>query len=73
MIIVKLAGWTCVFYMAIAALAQLALYAAARLKGGLMYYATPRGWMLFFAIVWVASFGLAWHVFSAEIHAKFAR
>jgi hypothetical protein len=60
MIVLKLALLTCVFYLAIAVLAEAAFLAAAHLMGGLGARLTF--WVIFFALDWAISISLAWRV-----------
>jgi len=69
--ILKLAVLTSAFYVGIALLAEVALFAVARFRGGFMFHATLRGWAAFFAIVWLISFCVAWRIFSVQILARF--
>lgn len=71
MIVLKLAILTCGFYLGISILVETALFVAARMKEGFMFYATLRGWAVFFAIVWVLSFGLAWRIVVGGLRARF--
>jgi len=60
MFILKLALLTCLFYLALAVLAQVAEIAAAHLFGGITISLAV--WAIFFALVWIVSFSLAWRV-----------
>jgi len=68
-IIIKVALVTCAFYMGFAVLLQACLLLATYwtesvfIGGKLVVFA--------FAVIWAASFGLAWYLVSAGIRAKF--
>ncbi len=59
--IIKLAFFTCLSYLAVAFLIQSALYLIARWKGEAIIYASQWGWILAFGLIWLLSFKLAWH------------
>jgi hypothetical protein len=62
MVLLKLAILTCTFYLGLAVIIQAGLHLAARLKGGVMYFAGPLGWAFVFGLIWLVSFSCAWQI-----------
>ncbi len=65
MIVLRLALLTCGFYLLIAVITEVGLRVAGRLTGGIMYFGTGWGWGVFFFIVWLVSFSLAYRMYDA--------
>jgi len=59
--ILRLVLLTSILYVALAVLVELSFFAVAHFTGSVLIMATKGGWWLFFALLWLASFSLAWH------------
>jgi hypothetical protein len=70
MVILKLAVLTCAFYLGIAVLMQAALFGLALWKGMAGVLLVRWKWGAVFAVVWLASFSLAWHFIYAGFRAR---
>ena len=70
MIFTKLGILTCLFYIAIVFLMDVAVTILARRMGGFGIATKPWGWVVLFGFIWLISFGLAWRVFHAGFVAK---
>jgi hypothetical protein len=68
--ILKLAFLSCVLYMAVAILMELALFLVARFSGGSGLFANRAGWFVLFGLIWLGSFGLSYHLVVSGLHAK---
>jgi hypothetical protein len=60
--ILRISVLTCVIYILLALLLELGTTLAARFFGGLIIGGRPWGIALIFAIVWLVSYSVAWHL-----------
>jgi hypothetical protein len=70
MIFTKLGILTCLFYIAIVFLMDVAVTILARWMGGFGIAIKPWGWVVLFGLIWLISFSLAWRFFHAGFAAK---
>ena len=67
----KLALVTCAFYLGINVLLDVAMFGIALLKGGsLLGFSSRIAGILFFGLIWLLSFVLAWRIVLAPLQAK---
>jgi hypothetical protein len=71
MIILKLAGISAALYLLIALLMQSLLIMLAHLDKIILIRVNRLSMGLFFGLIWIVSFSVAWHVMSASLSAKF--
>jgi hypothetical protein len=69
--LLRLALLTCAFYLAIAVLAEVGVFVAARIKGSFGYVASPWGWAVWSGVMWLISYSLAWRVIKAWVRRIF--
>jgi len=69
-IALKLATITCIFFLAMVFLLEIAFFGLGRLRNGFMYFASPLGWGIVFSLLWLASFSLAWRILSASLRGR---
>jgi hypothetical protein len=62
MLILKLAFLTSVFYLGTAVLLETGLVLWARHSGSIGYTASRSAWFLFFGVMWLGCFSMAWHI-----------
>jgi hypothetical protein len=68
--ILKFAALTCAFYLGISVLIQAALFGVAIWKGSVGIFLSRWMWGAVFAVIWLASFSLAWHFFFSGARAR---
>ena len=73
MLILKLAFLTCVFYLGIAIVLETGIMLWARHSGTVGYAASRSLWFVFFGVMWLACFSLAWHIVYTGIHDQLHR
>ena len=69
--LLKLSALTCLFYLGVTLLMEAAIFLAARIGSGLMYFLQAVPFGIIFGVVWLASFSLAWHITNSQFLAKF--
>ena len=69
--LLKLSVLTCLFYLGVTVLMEAAIFLAARVGGGLLYFLHPVPIGFIFGVIWLASFSLAWHITDSQFVAKF--
>jgi hypothetical protein len=62
MLIFRLALLTCLIYLTVAALMELAIFLLARSLGSFAFAGKPLGWTIWFLGVWLVSFRFAWYI-----------
>jgi hypothetical protein len=69
--LLKLSVLTCVFYLGFTLLLEAGILAAAHISGiiGINFSRSVPFW-IFFALVWVGSFSLAWHITYSQYLAR---
>jgi hypothetical protein len=73
MLILKLAFLTCIFYLGIAIVLETDILLWARHAGSVGYAASRSLWFVFFGIIWLVCFSLAWHIVSTGIQSGLHR
>jgi hypothetical protein len=74
MLIMKLALWTCAFYLLLALLMELALFVFLNWKGDSVgVFFRWWGWATLFGAVWLISFSGAFYIVLSGIRAKLPR
>jgi hypothetical protein len=73
MLIIKLAVLTCLFYIIIAVLLEIAFILVSNFKDGIIMIRGGIGaWGILFGIVWAVSFSAAFYILHASLRAKLA-
>ena len=72
-LIAKTALVTCAFYVGISVLLEALLLGVSPWKGGIMYSLNFKVWALWFGVIWLASFALAWRIIVVPFVANFPR
>jgi len=69
--LLKLSVLTCLFYLGVTVLMEVAIFLAARIGGSFFYvlHRVPIGFI--FGVIWLASFSLAWHITYSQFVARF--
>ena len=69
--LLKLSVLTCLFYLGVTVLMEVAIFLPARIGGSFFYvlHRVPIGFI--FGVIWLASFSLAWHITYSQFVAKF--
>jgi len=73
MLFTKVALVTCAFYLGLNVLLEVGLFGLAQWKGGAGITFTRGGKYIFFGILWLISYSLAWRIVAAPIFAKIPR
>ena len=59
--ILKLAALTAMLYFLLGFVIEATIYATAYFTGGATISSTRGGWWVFFGVIWVVAFSIAWH------------
>jgi hypothetical protein len=74
MLFTKVALVTCAFYLGLNVVLEVGFFGLARWKGGVAgIHFTRGGQYIFFGILWLISYSLAWRIVAAPIFARIPR